>query len=445
MSRSLAQEWQSNSGSVYTTTTPSVQYTYADGANGSGVAAYMRLAQTTYPNSGKSTVNYNYPAGVDSIMSLLGSITDGSGNVEAAYRYLGAGNIVTEDYQQAQVKLDYSANNFAAWDQFGRVLDQVWSGYGQGNSGTLDAYQYAYNAAGDRTSRAESYTNNGTLAYGPSQSFQYDALDRLTSWTLGGVQQQAWNLDSLGNDLTSGSYDASNEETPTGGGHGLRSGRQHDDARLRRQGDLRRLGPLGGGQERIDDPGNVCIRRHEPPHPGFHELQRQHARYGDQRLLQRPAACGERHRDQRREERLSVRLVAALHRRPHSPRRAELLRQRRHDLAGLLPRRRQLQRHGPGERQQRPGARAYTYTPYGVVSYYNASWTNVGSSANANTILYSGHQLDTAISLYYCRARYYDPSLQRFVSQDPMGYAAGDENRIGIAGMVRQSVSILQG
>ena len=220
MSRSLAQEWQSNSGSVYTTTTPSVQYTYADGANGTGVAAYMRLTQTTYPNSGQSTVNYNYPAGVDSIMSLLGSITDGSGNVEAAYRYLGAGDIATEDYQQAQVKLDYSANNFAAWDQFGRVLDQVWSGYGQGNSGTLDAYQYAYNATGDRTSRAESYTNNGTLAYGPSQTFQYDALDRLTSWTLGGAQQQAWNLDSLGNDLTSGSYDASNEETPNSGSSG---------------------------------------------------------------------------------------------------------------------------------------------------------------------------------------------------------------------------------
>ena len=84
----LSQEWQSSSSSVNMTTTPSVQYTYADGANGTGVAAYMRLTQTTYPNSGKSTVNYNYPAGVDSIMSLLGSITDGSGNVEAAYSYL---------------------------------------------------------------------------------------------------------------------------------------------------------------------------------------------------------------------------------------------------------------------------------------------------------------------------------------------------------------------
>ena len=39
----LSQEWQSSSSSVNMTTTPSVQYTYADGANGTGVAAYMHL------------------------------------------------------------------------------------------------------------------------------------------------------------------------------------------------------------------------------------------------------------------------------------------------------------------------------------------------------------------------------------------------------------------
>ena len=70
-------------------------------------------------------------------------------------------------------------------------------------------------------------------------------------------------------------------------------------------------------------------------------------------------------------------------------------------------------------------AERYCYTPYGAVTYCNASWSNIGSSAYANTILFSGHQLDAATSLYYCRARYYDPALQRFVSQDPMGLAAG--------------------
>ena len=33
-----------------------------------------------------------------------------------------------------------------------------------------------------------------------------------------------------------------------------------------------------------------------------------------------------------------------------------------------------------------------------------------------------------APELYYYRARYYDPSLQRFISQDPIGFASGDFN-----------------
>ena len=46
-----------------------------------------RPPRITYPNSTTSgrTVNYNYPAGVDYIMSLLGSITDSSGTIDAAY------------------------------------------------------------------------------------------------------------------------------------------------------------------------------------------------------------------------------------------------------------------------------------------------------------------------------------------------------------------------
>jgi len=35
-------------------------------------------------------------------------------------------------------------------------------------------------------------------------------------------------------------------------------------------------------------------------------------------------------------------------------------------------------------------------------------------------------EFDAAISLYYDRARYYDPAAGRFLGQDPMGFAAGD-------------------
>jgi len=46
----------------------------------------------------------------------------------------------------------------------------------------------------------------------------------------------------------------------------------------------------------------------------------------------------------------------------------------------------------------------------------------------SNTTLYTGRELDPETRLYYYRARYYHPHLGRFLSRDPLGYAAGDEN-----------------
>jgi len=64
----------------------------------------------------------------------------------------------------------------------------------------------------------------------------------------------------------------------------------------------------------------------------------------------------------------------------------------------------------------------YAYTPYGVATFCDASWNDVGSSANGNTTLYTGRTLDALTNLYYYRARYYDAGLERFVSRDPSGY-----------------------
>ncbi|WP_364442290.1 RHS repeat-associated core domain-containing protein, partial [Nitratifractor sp.] len=37
---------------------------------------------------------------------------------------------------------------------------------------------------------------------------------------------------------------------------------------------------------------------------------------------------------------------------------------------------------------------------------------------------YTGRVVDTK-DLYYYRARYYDPTIQRFISEDPIGFASG--------------------
>jgi RHS repeat-associated protein len=41
---------------------------------------------------------------------------------------------------------------------------------------------------------------------------------------------------------------------------------------------------------------------------------------------------------------------------------------------------------------------------------------------------YTGREYDAETGLYYYRARYYDPVQGRFMSQDPIGYSAGDSN-----------------
>jgi RHS repeat-associated protein len=73
-------------------------------------------------------------------------------------------------------------------------------------------------------------------------------------------------------------------------------------------------------------------------------------------------------------------------------------------------------------------AERYSYTPYGAVSYRNTDWSVAASSANANTVLYTGRTLDLLTGLHYYRARYYDAGLERFINRDPIAYEGKDFN-----------------
>ena len=65
---------------------------------------------------------------------------------------------------------------------------------------------------------------------------------------------------------------------------------------------------------------------------------------------------------------------------------------------------------------------SYTYQPFGA--------TTIAGSANGNSYQFTGREND-ATGLYFYRARYYSPTYQRFVSQDPIGFAGGDANLYG--------------
>ena len=56
------------------------------------------------------------------------------------------------------------------------------------------------------------------------------------------------------------------------------------------------------------------------------------------------------------------------------------------------------------------------------------AWGNLEAGANVLGYAFTGREWDPDTGLYYYRARYYDPRLGRFISEDPMGFNAGDPN-----------------
>jgi len=226
------QEWQSVSGWVNTSSTPSVQYQYGDGntSGENGPASYVRLNDVIYPNNARQ-VDYNYTNAVDEVMSRITELTDSTGLADS-YTYLGADTIASEYYDlgsgyfgttyynDLQIGLDYSTNNFSGFDQFGRVRDQVWAEYGNSGSGlnfltALDQYTYAYDADGNVLSKENVVAN--AAGQGMDEEYTYNHLNELTGMQRGQFQQsnlntptptfanspaptsESWGLDSAGN------------------------------------------------------------------------------------------------------------------------------------------------------------------------------------------------------------------------------------------------------
>src|SRR5207245_2338312 len=101
--------FQSASGAVNTSTTPSVQYTYSGAASGNN----SRLTSIVYPDG--YTVTYNYASGVNDAISRLSSLSDSTGTLES-YTYQGLDAVVGTSDQA-------SVNETITLDQFGRTAE----------------------------------------------------------------------------------------------------------------------------------------------------------------------------------------------------------------------------------------------------------------------------------------------------------------------------------
>jgi RHS repeat-associated protein len=394
-------------------------------------------------------------------MSRIGSISDSTGGL-ASYDYLGAGTVASVSYPQPGLSLDYSADNFAAWDQFGEVLNQAWN---EGST-EVDGYSYTYDPSGNRLTRA-----NATDA-ALSESYGYDDLSRLTSVARGNVgtqtQTEGWTLDSLGNFVQSSengtsqsrTTDASNEiQTITQGGTANTQG--YD---------------LAGNMTTIADPNNpngtlTCTfdawNRLTEVQDSSGNIIAQYEYDGTGRLVEElsnfsgstPGTVTYSFYDGQNAIETRTGTVSG----GVVPTATSLSPQYQYvfsPVSGKTPILRDSTFVGgvatsSGRLYYTSDANTnvtalvnasgqvverYIYSAYGQVTFCDASWTPLTtggnnstttpgvSSAVGNTTLYASMVLDPRTGLFYDEHRWYDASVSTFVSQDPLGFGGGDCN-----------------
>ena len=70
----------------------------------------------------------------------------------------------------------------------------------------------------------------------------------------------------------------------------------------------------------------------------------------------------------------------------------------------------------------------YVYNAFGVRTIFDEENREISSSQLGNPYSFTGREYDEETNLQYHRARYYDPDLGRWISEDPIEFNSGDEN-----------------
>ncbi len=383
-----------------------------------------RLTTLTYPRG--FALTYNYASGLNSDISRLTSITDSSGTLES-YDYLGMGAVVRRGHSQPGVDLTYigtgtgaGGDKYLGLDSFGRVVDQNWD-----KSGTAtDRFSYTYDRDGNRLTKGNSVNTAFNKVY------TYDNLNQLSSFNRGsGTHTQSWDYDSLGNwdsVTTNGSAQTrtankqneitavSGATTPTYDANGNMT--KDETGKLYVYDAWNRL-------KIIKDSGGTTLKTY-----GYDGLFRRvsETASGTTTDLYYSASW------QVLEEAVSGTTKS---RYVWSPVYVDALILRDRDADGSsgngLEERLWVQQdanfnvtaliNGSGTVVER-----YAYDSFGKVTYMNASWTTIGSSAYGSQYLHQGGRLDACSGFYYFRNRDYSPTLGRWVTIDPIGYFAGD-------------------
>jgi RHS repeat-associated protein len=431
----MTAEYQSHSGAVNTSTTPSVQYAYTEMSGG---VDNSRLTSITYPDG--YVLTYNYSSGLNSTISRLSSLSDSSGTLES-YKFLGLDTVVERDHPQTNVNQTYitggtgdAGDQYAGLDRFGRVVDDLWTN--TSTTTTTDEFQYGYDQASNvlyrnntvNTAFGELYTydvlnqlatfQRGTLnstktgltgSASASQSFSTDAVGNFTSVTTNGTTQtrtaNAQNQYTSISGATTPTYDANGNMTKD------ETGRQFVYDAWNRLVTVKNSG--GTTLESFSYDG-LDRRVTQTASGTTTDLF-----YSDQDQVLEEMQSGA----------TTVRYV-------WSPVyvNAMVLRDRATGSPGTLNERLWVQQDANWNvtalvNSSGVVVERYVYSPYGVVTIYDPSYTTVRSSSSyAANYLFQGMRYDSISGLYEADERWYSATQQRWISLDPIRFAAGDVN-----------------
>jgi len=205
----LTGQYQNHSGAA-TTSSPAVQYTYANGS-----ANTVRLTETTYPSGRNVYYNYGTGGGTNDLLSRVGALLDNDDSTSlAAYTYVGLGRIAQAASAVPGTALTYiqlsttnppvgsGGDQYTGWDQFNRIVDQRWVK----STTDLDRTLYGYDLASNRlwcqnvvagTGQDEFYTYDGLYQL---ETFQRGTLNTLHTGLVGtALWEEDFTLDPAGN------------------------------------------------------------------------------------------------------------------------------------------------------------------------------------------------------------------------------------------------------
>ena len=446
-----------------------VEYACAD-----GLAGTVRPPGLTPRNERAFAFTYGAAYCIDDQPGRVAAIRDDDGgspgDTLAEYAYLGLGRIVTEDYVQPQVKLNYDSDtpgDYAGFDRFGRVIDHLWYAYAA--STDRDRYTYGYDRASNRLYR------ENTLTTGRDELYGYDQVNRLIAFQRGElnatkdgitgtpVKAEEWGLD------TSGNWDAFLQNTS--GTTDLNQARTHNpvneitaitattgidwaDSVHDRNGNMTTIpkpASLADGLTATYDAwnrlvkvkdGEKVIARYE-----YDGLNRRITSHIDSGAPSNPSGIDTyvHYYHNSAWQILETRQSDTPSTEPETlqPKHQYVWSQRYIDAAVL--RDENTSANGLCDDQRLyylndanfnvtalldtsgHAVERYVYSPYGVLTIYDATWTNPRSTSTyANVTLYTGREFDIETGLYSYRNRYYSAELGRFVSRDPIRYEAGN-------------------